>query len=245
MPTINLEVPSAGQNIGAGLHAANYADLQALLNGGLDGSNLSVVPPAKITGYPADGAKVLKGDGTWGPAGAVELIFDHVPNGTSGTVDSNTILGGDLPTTYKHLKAIIRYAHDNTSAGSCMVRFNNNSAAAYSYTYALLQGSSITSNEVLLQTWGFLGTEFAAPAGWGTNSPATTEVLFPFYRDTSIYRNYQFEGMRYNAAGGAGGIIHRNGSGIWRAVDPIGRLQFLSTVGNWTNQARITLYGIR
>jgi hypothetical protein len=41
MPTITLEVPSPGQDITAGLHAANYSDLQALLNGGLDGSNIN------------------------------------------------------------------------------------------------------------------------------------------------------------------------------------------------------------
>ncbi len=41
MPTITLEVPSAQQEIEAGLHATNYADLQTLLNGGLDNSNIS------------------------------------------------------------------------------------------------------------------------------------------------------------------------------------------------------------
>ncbi len=41
MPSITLEVPGAGDDITSGLHASNYADLQALLNGGLDGSNLS------------------------------------------------------------------------------------------------------------------------------------------------------------------------------------------------------------
>ena len=41
MPSITLEVPSAGQKILAGLHATNYADLQALLNGGLDAINLA------------------------------------------------------------------------------------------------------------------------------------------------------------------------------------------------------------
>lgn len=41
MPSITLETPSAGQEVTAGLHAANYADLQTLLNGGLDATNLA------------------------------------------------------------------------------------------------------------------------------------------------------------------------------------------------------------
>jgi hypothetical protein len=40
VPTITLEVPTAGTEIEAGLHATNYADLQTLLNGGLDNSNI-------------------------------------------------------------------------------------------------------------------------------------------------------------------------------------------------------------
>lgn len=41
MPTITLELPVAGTGVQAGLHATNYADIQALLNGGLDQSNIS------------------------------------------------------------------------------------------------------------------------------------------------------------------------------------------------------------
>jgi hypothetical protein len=41
VPTITLEVPVAGTEIEAGLHATNYSDLQTLLNGGLDNSNIS------------------------------------------------------------------------------------------------------------------------------------------------------------------------------------------------------------
>lgn len=192
-----------------------------------------------------DGTKFLRDDGAWAePSGAMELIFDHVPNATSDTVDSNTILGGDLPATFTHLKAIIRYAHNNSGAGNAYVRFNANSAAAYSTTYQNIQTTSVTGNEVLLDTKGYIGGEFAAPAGWGSDSPATVELLIPFYRDTSVYRSWQFSSMRYNTSGGAGAIIVRQGAGVWRASDAAGRLQFFTNTGLWSNQARVTLYGI-
>lgn len=41
MPTITLTLPVAGQNILAGLHSTNYANLQTLLNGGLDNTNIA------------------------------------------------------------------------------------------------------------------------------------------------------------------------------------------------------------
>lgn len=52
MPTINLTLPVAGNGITAGLHATNYAALQALLNGDLDADNLADdgVSLAKIVG---------------------------------------------------------------------------------------------------------------------------------------------------------------------------------------------------
>jgi hypothetical protein len=40
VPTITLGLPSPGQGVTAGLHSANYAAIQALLNGGLDNSNV-------------------------------------------------------------------------------------------------------------------------------------------------------------------------------------------------------------
>lgn len=41
MGTVTLEVPTSGTVVTAGLHAANYADIQAALNGGLDANNLA------------------------------------------------------------------------------------------------------------------------------------------------------------------------------------------------------------
>lgn len=48
MPTISLSLPASGTVIAAGLHIANYAALQALLNGNLDGNNISSVPQSKL-----------------------------------------------------------------------------------------------------------------------------------------------------------------------------------------------------
>ena len=82
MPTINLEVPSAGQDITAGLHATNYADLQTLLNGNLDGSNINASAAISLTSLTIGGdtnlyrsaADSLKTDDTFVAAGNIRVL---------------------------------------------------------------------------------------------------------------------------------------------------------------------------
>lgn len=61
---------------------ANFDAIAAVLNGNLDGTNISAVPPSKITGYPADATKVLKGDGTWGSSASPIARVRHSANVT-------------------------------------------------------------------------------------------------------------------------------------------------------------------
>lgn len=60
MPTITLTLPVAGQNILAGLHSTNYANLQALLNGGLDNTNIAAAGDIQ-------GSKIRQSYGTTPP----------------------------------------------------------------------------------------------------------------------------------------------------------------------------------
>lgn len=53
---------------------ANFNAIATVLNGGIDNANINAaaaIAASKLAGYPADGAKVLKGDGTWGAIGGI------------------------------------------------------------------------------------------------------------------------------------------------------------------------------
>jgi hypothetical protein len=54
MGTITLEVPSSGTVVSAGLHAANYADIQAVINGGLENSNINASAAIDLTKLAAE-----------------------------------------------------------------------------------------------------------------------------------------------------------------------------------------------
>lgn len=60
MPTITLTLPVAGQNILAGLHSTNFANLQTLLNGGLDNTNIAAAGDIQ-------GSKIRQSYGTTPP----------------------------------------------------------------------------------------------------------------------------------------------------------------------------------
>jgi len=72
MTTYNVVSPTSlqsGQPEDVSVVLANLQAIASVLNGGLDNGNLhpaAGIAATKIAGYPADGAKALLGDGTWG-----------------------------------------------------------------------------------------------------------------------------------------------------------------------------------
>jgi len=64
-----------GQDEDISVVVANLDAIAAVINGTLDNSNISpsaAIVASKIFGYPSDGTKGLKGDGTWGILGSVD-----------------------------------------------------------------------------------------------------------------------------------------------------------------------------
>src|SRR5215471_1434909 len=72
----------AGQPEDVSVVLANLQAIQAILNGGIDNSNVSAaaaIAASKLSGYPTDATKFLRGDGAWTtpsgvPTGAIEMF---------------------------------------------------------------------------------------------------------------------------------------------------------------------------
>jgi microcystin-dependent protein len=78
MTAYNIVSPTslqAGQPEDVSVLLANLQAIAAVLNGGIDNANINpnaAIAIAKLAGYPSDGAKLLKGDGSWGvPAAGI------------------------------------------------------------------------------------------------------------------------------------------------------------------------------
>lgn len=87
MPSITLELPVTDTVVSAGLHATNYADIQALLNGALDGSNIAASTVLGITSAVLSGAAGLELSG----AGGKDTL-----NLSNTTLDTGITIGGDV-----------------------------------------------------------------------------------------------------------------------------------------------------
>lgn len=91
----------AGQPEDVSVVLANFNAIATVLNGGIDNSNIAgaaAILASKLAGYPTDGTKVLKGDGTWG-TGYPTDGWQALSALTYGTTDGHTFTAtyaGDL-----------------------------------------------------------------------------------------------------------------------------------------------------
>lgn len=120
MGSITLQIPVAGNQITAGLHASNYNALQTLLNGNLDSFNLAtssvgtdelaalavtnakianstIVASAKLSATGTkDSTTFLRGDDTWAIPGATTFYRKVTEKDVTNTVAETDLLNGDI-----------------------------------------------------------------------------------------------------------------------------------------------------
>lgn len=99
MTAYNVVSPSAlvaGQPEDVSVILANFQAIAAVLNGNLDNANIATaaaIAASKLAGYPADATKVLKGDGSWGPAAVPAVIPARLDVPSAGAFWQATALG--------------------------------------------------------------------------------------------------------------------------------------------------------
>ncbi len=241
MGTITLTLPVAGTNIAAGLHATNYANLQTLLNGLIDNANIApaaAIAASKLAAYPADGAKVLKGDGTWGTAGAMTLIDDLVVAGSVlGNYDTNSRLGGNIPQTYKHLRLVISTNSNAGATDNSRMRFNGDVGANYYYNM-MFSASAAPTFESSTGTSRFIcGPNGDIPLS--ATNVAQYVIDFLNYSGISFRKAYTVVGNSFTTVPFAW-----QGGGLWASSAALTRIEFFLAAGNMNIGSRFSLYGI-
>jgi hypothetical protein len=240
VPSITFTLPVAGQDADAGPIATNFSDLQTLLNGGLDATNLADdsvgIAELSATGTPS-ATTFLRGDNVWAPAGSMVLLDDLIVSGSVlATYDTDARLGGALPTTYKNLLLIVSARSNGASA---YLRMSINGDSGANYNYAL---GGATSGGVFAGTGAVAAGDarvgYIAPTGAGANRVANSRIEFINYRDTTFKKGWLVQTYEHAAAALSGG-------GSWEnAGSAITRIVLSPDVGSFAIGSRFSLYGI-
>jgi hypothetical protein len=190
--------------------------------GGNGGSGIVIIRYLKsaVTAYQAD----------------FELIGTVILTSTQATVTFNGI-----PQDYKHLQ--LRYVSRNDNAGGVgnqTLRFNNDSAANYSWHELYGGGTSVGS--------GSSASATSIGATWDSGNALPSNVFVAGitdildYTSTSKYKTVRgFSGLA-SSSGGQGAKL---GSGSWRNTAAITSISVAPFGGNYVSGSRFSLYGVR
>ena len=188
---------------------------------------------------------VSGGAPAWAPAaGGLTLIADQLLGGTQASFDTNTILGGNIPSTYKHLRLILALRSDTAAASTDANLKINNDGTAGNYDARITLQRSDTNG-----LGGFTGATSANGVGCAGICPAASVTAGDFlhyvidfsdYNSTAHNKNFSAHIWGRDAAAfWTGSII-----GKYTSLSAITRLAIIPTAGNWIAGSRFTLYGL-
>ena len=124
-----------------------------------------------------------------------------------------------------------------TATMDTRVTYNSDTAANYSATRLMGDGTSATSNRSTNRSW----IDLNYVGGLATTSPTTSILQIMNYSNTTTYKTSL---LRANELGstyqGTEAIV-----GMWRSTSAITRLDLTTSGGNWAIGSTFTLYGIK
>jgi hypothetical protein len=180
-----------------------------------------------------------------GSGGALTLIGSSVLGGAQATFDTTTILGGNIPGTYSHLRVVVYARFSDASANAFSgLQFNGDTAANYDWSGELstaAAGSAANQGNVA-QTSITLGRVPAATAT--ANRFGTQTIDIPMYAGsvgdkvlTCLSHEVQSTVI--------GGVVTEAMGGTWRSTAAITRIVLLDqSGGNFVAGSAFSLYGL-
>lgn len=179
------------------------------------------------------------------PSGAQVLICSQVLTSPQGIFDTNTLLGGNIPQTYNHLKMLLVARSSLASNNDGLyLRFNNDSGANYDQEGFYGQGGTYSGTTLSNgQTQTFVG--YPPGTSVQANAAAVYEYTVPLYTGTTFFKNVKYSGG-WNGSTAASSIATA-GVGGWRNTGAITRIQIGMGVfgaNNFVTGSAFHLYGI-
>lgn len=217
----------AADAVGATELANNAVDTNAIANG--------AVTAAKVA---ADVATQAELDAVAATVGLVP-ICNSVLGVAAASFDTNTIIGGNIPGTYKHLKFLVMGGTSDAGAVTILLRFNNDSTGTYERQILNAQDTSLSGDGARGSTSIDIGT---VPAG-GLR-PGSSEVTVYSYTGTTFHKAISGIGGRIEGDGADNELNTHLRSGWWEGAVAITRIQVFLSAGNWLAGSQFTLYGL-
>lgn len=181
-----------------------------------------------------------------GGGGAMELICDSTLGSDQASFDTNTILGGDIPSTYKHLvlEMVLRSDRAANTTDNAKLQFNADTTSANYKTQRLnATGSSVTTSSFDgTQPGVILGETTAASAPASSFGQMSTKINN--YLSTSHHKMAQAQSIAYADSSGPVLLLDSQ-AGIWLNTAAVTRIVVAPLNGsNWKTGSRFTLYGL-
>lgn len=180
-----------------------------------------------------------------GGGGSFTLIGDSLLAAPAASFDTNTILGGNLPTTYKHLR-IVMYARSDRAASATelvQVRFNGDAGAGnYMFATTIFSSAATTlggTNSTSAATFMTIPAATATASYFGLG-----DVTIPNYNATTGFKNYYCAGG-YHDTNAAGHQFGSGAAGFWLSTAAITQITVICGTGaNFIAGSRFTVYGL-
>jgi hypothetical protein len=176
----------------------------------------------------------------WSIAPGMTLIDDLTVTGSAlASYDTNTRLGGVLPTGYKHLRLLVS-ARVTSLGDYSYIRLNNDSGANYSQEQVTYNGAARADSYAAGQTATFCGMN---PGSGDTAGKAgIADILLPDYNGTTFRKMVQANVTATQQAGNYQGTV----GGEWASTAAVTRLTVLPglTGSTFVIGSRFSLYGI-
>ncbi len=180
-------------------------------------------------------------------AAGLVLICDSTLGSDTASFDTNTILGGNIPATYKHLMIVASLRSDRASntEDPALLQINADSTAGNYKSQRLLGSGTTVSTDTSDGTRAglFLGSATAASAP--ANSFASVTVNIPDYLSTANLKLCLSEMSAYFDTT-APKMDRAAQSGVWLGTPAaVTRLTLIPQAGTkWKTNSRFTLYGL-
>lgn len=234
---------TAGSKITLKNGSANFITLKHALAGGT-GAQLSIINAGDKFLAPGQSIELMYDGTNWVEINrpSQELIADLTLGASQASFDTNTILSGNIPAVYSHLKLVLLLREDDAIVlTNALLRINNDSGASYNLSNvqgnnnaaaASQNGGGTSHNDILSLGASATASKFAA-----------TDLLFYSYASATPQKVHT--GTSYaDGDNTAANLMTRALGGTWRATSAITRLTVLPNSGNFVAGSRFSLYGI-